>query len=119
VGLYTRLNVKLMGTSIDRFIDRKIWCKYEDTFGVVVKATITRVILSIVVSRGWILRQLDIVPSREYNTRVVKALYGYKIDILECEYKQDRSNPNPNPHPNLDILWFNNSIILPKNIFSL
>jgi histone deacetylase 1/2 len=33
---------------------------YEDTFGPVVKAATIRLILSIVVSRGWTLRQLDV-----------------------------------------------------------
>lgn len=33
---------------------------YDDTFSPVVKATTIRVVLSIVVSRGWTLRQLDV-----------------------------------------------------------
>jgi hypothetical protein len=33
---------------------------YEDTFSPVVKAATIRIVLSIVVSRGWCLRQLDV-----------------------------------------------------------
>jgi hypothetical protein len=33
---------------------------YEDTFSPVVKAATIRLVLSIVVSRGWCLRQLDV-----------------------------------------------------------
>jgi hypothetical protein len=33
---------------------------YEDTFSPVVKAAIIRIVLSIAVSRGWSLRQLDV-----------------------------------------------------------
>jgi hypothetical protein len=33
---------------------------YEDTFSLVVKAAMIRIVLSIAVSRGWTLRQLDV-----------------------------------------------------------
>jgi histone deacetylase 1/2 len=73
---------------------------YEDTFSPVVKAATIRLVLSIVVSRGWCLRQLDVhnaflhgvfeevymrqPPGYEDKTRpqhvcrLDKALYGLK-----------------------------------------
>src|SRR3954463_8655401 len=74
---------------------------YEDTFSPVVKAATIRLVLSIVVSRGWSLRQLDVqnvflhgVPEEEvymkqppgfeskntpsYVCKLDKALYGLK-----------------------------------------
>jgi hypothetical protein len=57
-----------VGASIDRYKASlvakgfKQWygIDYEDTFSLVIKATTIRLILSVVVSQGWCLHQLDV-----------------------------------------------------------
>ena len=61
--LNANLMVLLTGTKarlVAKGFHRRAGIDYQDTFSPVVKLTTVRIVLSIAVSRGWSLRQLDV-----------------------------------------------------------
>lgn len=65
----------------------KICDNYEDTFSLVVKAATIRLILSIAVSTGWSLRQLDVQNA-------------FLLGVLEEVYMQQPPGYEDQAHPN-------------------